>query len=196
MILTVVVVPDDPKPPAKRADTTYGLSRTPVRGVPILPRQDDQAVAAPVPTDFANVTDPITGVHRTPEADLAARVRRTQHATERAAVTTLSIDTRVGVIETDVADLKTGVQLVQLTLEAQNKYMEPLVELVVSGKTLEHTREKSTLERDTFKEIDQLKARDATRERWTLTYKNASTVAAPVLAALASVLAAIHWGHC
>lgn len=188
---------DDRKPPPLRLPATPPLKRsgtiigdrnetnrkpvTPVSGVQVSPRQDDQ------PQDFAS----ITGVdHPTLEAELVARAKRTQHVTEGIAANTLSFAGRLSVVEKDLGAVKVSVDSVKASLDAQDKYLKPLVDVLVSKETVEHTKTKATIEIDTVKQVDEVKEKDARRERWTLSYRNVSTFAAPLLAALAAWLLA------
>ncbi len=184
-------MPDDRKPgPPKRPSTYIGergevVRRvvTPVRGLP-LPRQDDTA------QDFASIT--AVG-HPSLEAELAERVKRTQHVTEGIASNTLSFAGRLGAVERDVGELKGSVALVQESLDAQDKYLKPLVDVLTRKSTVEHTKTKATIELDTVKQIDDVKAKGARRERTTATVKTVLAVIGP---AAAIVLGALHLRSC
>lgn len=175
----------DPRPP-RRPGTHVG-DRGDVRR-PVPPRQDDASSALAVPLEFSG-HEPNTGVHNLPELELLARAKRTQHVTEGVAAVTLSLGSRLGAVEGDLGAVKASVATVQASLDAQDKYLRPLVDLVVSKTTVEHTKTKATIEIDAAKQLEQVDIRTTWREV-------VKTVLAIVGPAAALVLGAIHLRGC
>lgn len=189
-----------------------GDVRRPERG----PRQDDAPASSPVPREFAIDHDPITGVHNQPEVELIARATRTQHVTEGIAAKTLDIGTRVNRVEARVVGLATDIDgvkgdvsqlhaareedtrkldVIQASLNAQDKLLAPLAQVAASAAVLTHTKiradididaaqEQATVKVATAQKLDKLDKQKQRRERITKVFAIVSSLAALALAAL------------
>lgn len=202
--------------PGPRSRTVVGERgdiRRPDRG----PRQDDAPTSAPVPREFAIDHEPITGVHNNqPELELIARATRTQHVTEGIAAKTLDIGTRVNRVEARVVGLATDVDgvkadvsqlhvaravdsqkldVIQASLNAQDKLLAPLAQVAASAAALTHTRIRADIDIDAAQEqaavqvgaakkLDTLDQKKQWRERVTKIFAIVSSLAALALAAL------------
>jgi hypothetical protein len=188
------------------------------------PRQDDTPTSSPVPREFAIDHDPITGVHpNQPELELIARTTRTQHVTEGIAAQTLAlgaktldIGTRVNRVEARVVGLATDIDgvkadvtqlhaaravdsqkldVIQASLNAQDKLLAPLAQVAASAAALTHTKiradididsaqEKAAIQVGAARDIDVLDKKKQWRERVTKIFAIVSSLAALALAAL------------
>jgi hypothetical protein len=209
--------------PGPRSRTVLGERgevRRPDRG----PRQDDAPASSPVPREFALDHEPITGVHpNQPELELIARTTRTQHVTEGIAAQTLAlgaktldIGTRVNRVEARVVGLATDIDgvkadvsqlhaaravdsqkldVIQASLNAQDKLLAPLAQVAASAAALTHTKIRADIDIDAAQvqaatqvgaaqKIDSIDKRKQWRERVTRIFAIVSSLAALALAAL------------
>jgi hypothetical protein len=199
-------VPDDrdPKPLARaplvrqdRRDFEPPKTATPPGGYPIPPRQDDQAIVAPVPQDFAIGAAPITNVGLPADVELAARVRRTQHATESVAATSITINSRLTAVELDVKAVKSSLTAqdkelatIKTGVETTNRLIGSVVDVAKSKITVEHDVLRAQVELGTAQQVDKLDQGKQLRERETVRYTTRQKV---VGALVAAILGALGW---
>lgn len=178
-------------------------------------RQPATAPAQGVPVDF---DQPITGVHQDPFSELVARTTRTQHITMGIQIT---LEDRMDAVELATKKLGEGQEAqdkqltivvdnqkafaenqhavddkldkVQLSLDAQDKYLEPLARAASSAITVRHTAEKVEVEIGGAREQNKLDMAKQRRERMTSTLKTVLAILGPLAAA---VFGALHLRSC